>query len=142
MVSNKLRNRCCSPRMQSTRRGTIRGGRAGVAVFDSAESIRIELDLPGVKHEQIEIEFEKDILRIRAERTGVSDGVVSDSRRLGWIEQAFRVGVPVDSTSIDAALSDGVLQITLTKSEDARPHRIPVRSATPTGPDVATDQGS
>jgi HSP20 family molecular chaperone IbpA len=37
--------------------------------------------------------------------------------------------VPVDAGKVEARLEQGVLRLILPKTEDVKPHRIPVRSA-------------
>ena len=99
-------------------------------VLESDQEYRILLDLPGVSSESLEINVDQQTLTVKAERTvEVPEGFAN--RRNERSDKAnyarsFRLGNGVDSTAIKAGLKDGVLEITLPKSEQSLPRKIEV----------------
>jgi HSP20 family molecular chaperone IbpA len=94
-----------------------------VDIFENPEQFLIVADLPGVDPEGLSVEYNPPELRVfgkPAERTG-SEPVV--------FERRFELGSGIDSQSIQANLSRGVLRIELKKSAALRPRRIAVHAA-------------
>jgi len=89
----------------------------------------LELDVPGVKMDDISLEVkERDLTvtakRERAERTGGSDG-----RSFGQIVQRFVLPQTADTGKIEASLSHGVLTIRVAKQDEAKPRKIAIAAA-------------
>ena len=101
----------------------------GVAVFDSDSALTVELDLPGVHRDDVELILENGILRVTAERRvpDIEANAGQDFRSYGRLEHTFRLGFAVDPAGLDAVCENGVLRITLAKAEEAQPTRIDVR---------------
>ena len=92
-------------------------------VLKTPSGYRIELELPGVKKEDIQIGFEKDVLEIKASRKATNlDNVKTElsERRYGEIVRSFVIPSSCDMSNIDATLSDGVLALTIPKRESAK----------------------
>ncbi len=100
-------------------------------VLESETEFRLVLDLPGVKSSDLEINVEKQALIVKASKeAAVPEGF--DVRRHERADKAqysrtFNLGNAVDGENISAKLDDGVLQITLPKSEASKPRRIEVK---------------
>jgi HSP20 family protein len=100
-------------------------------IMEGAEDYRILMDLPGVRNEDLEISLENDILTVKAQRSlETPDGYTN--RRLempGKVEwsRTFDVGGGVDTEKISAKLDQGVLMLSLPKSEKNLPRRIQVQ---------------
>jgi HSP20 family protein len=91
----------------------------------------IELDLPGVRPEDIDLELRENQLRIfgeikEKERTGI---LRRKTRQVGRFEYVVTLPSEVDPDQVDATLSDGVLSIRVGKASSGRPRHIPVRGA-------------
>jgi HSP20 family protein len=110
---------------------TKTGGWAPLADVEEADDAYVvEVELPGVKREDVEIELLANELAItgavpQRERTGT---VRRQARRTGRFE--YRVTLPdqVDADKIDATLAEGVLTIRVPKAEQAQRRRIEVKS--------------
>ena len=117
------------------------GGRIGAAgsmmrapdtdVMETEREIRVITEMPGLKRENIEVDLENNVLTIRGEkreeRTEGEDGRFHLSeRRYGTFSRSFVLPSSVDSDSIQAAFEDGILRVTIPKSERARKRRIEV----------------
>jgi HSP20 family protein len=113
---------------------------ADVIVTD--EGVTVYMDVPGVDRGQLEIELENDVLTVRGERPypyaghDGDGGVRRIERGFGRFERSLRVPRGLDPTSIEAALTDGVLTLRLPKPESLKPHRIEVKAG------AGTDQRS
>lgn len=115
------------------------GGRMGGALMRAPETdvvetereIRVVTEMPGLKRDNIEVDVENNVLTIRGEkreeRTEGEDGRFHLSeRRYGTFTRSFVLPSSVDAENIQASFEDGVLRVTIPKSERARRRRIDV----------------
>jgi HSP20 family protein len=90
----------------------------------------LHLELPGVKPEDIHLSIEDYVLSVRGEKRQVaeerSERVHRYERSFGTFERTFTLPSTVDSGSIEANFEQGVLTVTIPKSERARPREIRV----------------
>lgn len=89
----------------------------------------VELDLPGVDPESIELTVERNVLTVHAERRR-ADGddveVLISERPHGTFSRQLFLGDALDTSKIDAGYADGVLTLRLPVAERAKPRRVPV----------------
>jgi HSP20 family protein len=114
--------------------GTAGGVGLPMDVIRRGEELVVRVDLPGVPSDKIDLTVENHILTISAERRaayGEGDNVLTQERFDGVISRRLRVPEWVDTDSVSADYTDGVLTVTLPLAEKAKPRRIEV-SATPT----------
>jgi HSP20 family protein len=102
-----------------------------VDIKESDNDIRIDLELPGLRPEDVEITAENGLLTIRgekrSERKEGEDGryhVVE--RSYGTFMRTFTLPQGVDETQIQAEFNDGVLSIRIPKSALPQPRRIQI----------------
>jgi HSP20 family protein len=90
----------------------------------------IEVDMPGVKLENIDVTLEKNALKLTAERHGPSEDrkYYHQERGYGGIERLISLPETVDPEGIEAELKDGVLRLTLAKKPELQPKKIQVKS--------------
>jgi HSP20 family protein len=91
----------------------------------------VELDLPGVDPEKLDIDVERNVLTIRAERLShVPDAVnaVATERPWGVFSRQLVLGDAVDTEKVDADYTAGVLRLTIPIAEKAKPRKINVLS--------------
>lgn len=98
-------------------------------VMETEREIRVITEMPGLKRENIEVDVENNVLTIRGEkreeRTEGEEGRFHLSeRRYGTFTRSFVLPSSVDADSIQANFEDGVLRVTIPKSERARKRRI------------------
>lgn len=106
-------------------------GRPAVNAWETDDTLRVELELPGVKGDQLELSVVGDELSIRVERPEVEQEGATYHRRersVGSFARVLRLPIPVDPDRVEAELHHGVLSITLPKAESARPRKIQVSS--------------
>lgn len=99
-----------------------------VDVSETEDSYVAEVDLPGVKREDIALEVVGNVLTISGEfREKEGNGSPrTRMRRTGRFE--YRTGLPrdVDAEKITAELAEGVLTVAVPKAETAKPRRIEI----------------
>lgn len=86
---------------------------------NSADTFSIEIDLPGVKKEDIELKVEDDYLTVTAQRdykneTKEEDYYLCESN-FGLISRSFVLSDNIDRESIQAKFENGRLYLTLDK---------------------------
>lgn len=101
-----------------------------VDVAETEEAIMLHVELPGMKLEEIDIELTGDTLTLRGERQRVredqKDSFVRIERSFGRFQRSFTLATPVQNDKVSAAYRDGILEITLPKSEETKPRKIAV----------------
>ncbi|BCO38197.1 18 kDa antigen [Mycobacterium heckeshornense] len=88
----------------------------------------VELDLPGVKPDSVDVSVEHEAVTVRAERPAVTedrDWVVAE-RPHGVFSRQLFLGSGLDADKISANYTDGVLRLTIPVAEAARPRKIAV----------------
>ena len=98
-----------------------------VDVAETQEKILVRAEVPGMKQEDISIEFENGLLTIRGDRKlEKSEGVTWHrvERIYGNFSRSFTLPRSVDPEKISARYRDGILEIEVPKREEAKPKQI------------------
>ena len=94
------------------------------------DSFLLQLDLPGVDPESIELTVEDNVLSISAQRPAPpqSDGIESviAERTFGTFTRQVVLGKTLDAERIEASYEGGVLTVAIPVAEQAKPRRIEV----------------
>lgn len=88
----------------------------------------IEFDLPGVAKESIDLDVERNVLTVRAERVarnGEWEPLASERPR-GMFSRQLVLGDNLDLEHIEAGYADGVLRLVVPVAEKAKPRKIEV----------------
>jgi HSP20 family protein len=97
-------------------------------VTETNDAYVIQVDVPGVRREDINVELAGTELVISGEMKASEEGGQprQRSRRYGRFE--YRTGLPaqIDTNAITADLSDGVLTVRVPKSQADQPRRIEI----------------
>jgi HSP20 family protein len=104
-------------------------GQPPVNVWEQQDALKVEMELPGIKSEQLDISVAGNELSIKVNRPdAVQEGVTYHRRErpIGAFGRIVRLPVEVDADHVEADLHDGVLTITLPKAESAKPRKINV----------------
>jgi HSP20 family protein len=115
-------------------RQVVRAWRPAAAVSETETAYVVELEVPGVKREDVTIEVEDGRLAVTGEFKNTftaEDGtrLHARTRRTGRFEYRARLPRGADADAVGAELADGVLTITITKPETAQPRRIEIAGA-------------
>ena len=101
-----------------------------VDIRETPDEFRLEVELPGVAKEGVELKFEGDRLRVEGVPAVLPDGNVRWRIRehgVARFVREFRLGETLDVEAIDASLTDGLLSVRLPKKGEARPRTIEIR---------------
>jgi len=103
---------------------------APLALWEDESQVYLEIDMPGVASEGLDVTVEKGLLQIAAQRKAAESErkVIADHRRYGKFEHLLKLPEHIDADSVQAELHDGVLTITLAKKPQVQPKRIEVRT--------------
>ncbi|MBI0299251.1 Hsp20/alpha crystallin family protein [Streptomyces sp. PRKS01-29] len=97
-------------------------------VTEGDEAYHVELELPGVKRQDIDIEASGQELTVTGEiKERERKGVLRrGGRRTGRFEYRLLLPSEVNTEGIKAAMSEGVLTITVPKAETAKPRHVEI----------------
>ena len=86
----------------------------------------IEFDLPGVEADSIDLDVERNVLTVRAERPERQGGseLLAAERPRGVFSRQLVLGDNLDLERITAAYSGGVLRLSVPVAERAKPRKI------------------
>lgn len=95
-----------------------------IDLTESEESIEVKAELPGLESKDIDISVDRDILVIKGEKKREKEESGKHyhkvERHYGSFYRSLRLPVEVKMEKIDAKFKDGVLTITLPKSEESK----------------------
>src|ERR1700761_8665036 len=101
--------------------------------YRNGDEFVIAFDLPGVDADAIDIDVERNVLTVRAERRPIDLGeqatVQLSERPLGVFSRQLFLGDALDTDHIDAAYHNGVLVLRIPITERAKPRKIAVAGA-------------
>ena len=102
-----------------------------VDIKEEEGAYRVQVDLPGLKKEDINIEVNENRLAISGERQFEQEEKRDDyhfvERSYGRFHRAFNLPSSVDANKIDATYKDGVLEVTLPKKEEVKPKKVTIK---------------
>ena len=88
----------------------------------------IEFDLPGVARDSIDLDVERNVLTVRAERVARNGDweMLASERPRGVFSRQLVLGDNLDLEHIEAAYDGGVLRLTVPVAERAKPRKIEI----------------
>ena len=114
-----------------------------VDIREEKDAIVLQVEIPGMKPEDVNVNLEGNLLTISGERKFEQEKEEEGYRRVersyGSFNRSFTLPDTVELDSCDAEMNDGILTIRVQKTPAAQPRRIGVRSsqAHPQGVGVA-----
>jgi HSP20 family protein len=104
-----------------------------VDVHETKEGFKLQVELPGVKQEDIQLTIEGNSLILKGERKRENEVKEDNYHRIersyGTFQRSIVLPSVVDPNRVKATYRDGVLQIQLPKKEEAKPKEIKVETA-------------
>ncbi|OPG06969.1 heat-shock protein Hsp20 [Streptomyces sp. GKU 895] len=92
----------------------------------------VELDLPGVDAESIDLDVERNVLTVKAERKsayGEKTETVVTERPAGTFSRQLFLGETLDAEKIEATYEAGVLRLRIPVADQAKPRKIAISGA-------------
>lgn len=117
--------------MRPTRAGEAEVFAPPVDIKETDKAFVITVDLPGVDRNDIRVNVDRGVLSIQAERkteeTREGENWHLTERRFGVYQRSFRLPETVDADKVEARHRNGVLELTLPKSERAMAKQIEIK---------------
>lgn len=99
-------------------------------IVERADAWELQLDLPGMDREDVELQVEAHELVVKGARNrealGEKDRLVHSSRVYGSFERRYRLSEEIDTSRITAHMDKGVLRIQLAKAAAALPRKVDI----------------
>lgn len=101
----------------------------GTDVFESGDAITMAMEMPGVSKENIDIKLEKRRLSIQGHinfENYENHKPVYTEYNVGHFSRSFTLSSEIDTDSINASVTDGVLTLVLPKARETQLRKIQV----------------
>ena len=103
--------------------------------YRRGEDVWVHVDLPGVSSDSLDINVERNVLTISAERDWApteGDRMYLSERVRGTFRRQVNLGEGLDAENIEADLTDGVLTLRIPVAERAKPRKISITTGNST----------
>lgn len=101
-----------------------------VDISETKDNIVVKAEVPGLKKEEIKITLQDNVLTLKGERKQEKEEKETNFYRMersyGSFSRSFNLPSAVQADKIRANYKDGVLNITLLKTEEFKPKHIPI----------------
>jgi len=98
------------------------------AICEEDGKVKLRLEMPGISKEEIEVSVEKNELTISAKGSApaVGGNYLIRERRVGEYRKRFIIDETIDREKIEANMANGVLTLSLSIKEAAKPRKIDI----------------
>ncbi len=98
-------------------------------LLENGDSFEVQAEVPGISKDDLNIKIQGNYLEISGKRkVDTPDGYKTHRNERGSnsFSRSFTLPDDIDADRVEAALKDGILYLTLPKSETARPKQITI----------------
>ena len=103
-----------------------------VDIYEEGDKFHVHVDLPGLKRDDIDVTIDSNTMTISGEKKKEhetkEDSYYRAERYYGRFSRSIDLPSSADTSKIDAKYKDGVLEVAIPKSEEARPKQIKIQS--------------
>ena len=103
-----------------------------VDLWETKDAYHLRADLPGMTPEDIAINVTGDTVTLSGETKSMTDvaneGWLRQERRAGKFQRSFTLPVQIDANAVTATFSNGILDLTLPKSEAVKPKTVKIQA--------------
>jgi HSP20 family protein len=109
---------------------TTRPALMAMDAWREGDEFVVEFDLPGISPESVDLDVERNVLTVRAERSSLTGEreLIASERPRGVFSRQLILGDNLDTESVGASYSSGVLTIRIPVAEQAKPRKIQITS--------------
>jgi HSP20 family protein len=95
------------------------------------DSFFVEFDLPGIDQDSLDLDIERNVVTVRAERPAVDPNreMLATERPRGIFSRQLVLGDNLDTDRIEASYQEGVLRLRVPVAERAKPRKITIGRA-------------
>jgi HSP20 family protein len=102
-----------------------------VNVYEYDDKVGIIAEIPGLKKKQLNIEVEDGVLTISGDKHGIEEQegatVLRRELKASSFKRSFQLGELLDDSRVDANFNDGILSISIPKTEPEKPKKTCVK---------------
>lgn len=102
-------------------------------VHEDKDHLTVRIELPGMNKNDIDLSLHENTLTVSGERkaaeTEAQATVTRAERYFGRFQRTITLPKPVDADGVKAQYKDGILTVTLPKTEESKPRQIDVKTA-------------
>ena len=98
--------------------------------FRHDQSVELRFDLPGIEPTSLDVEVERNVLSVRAERSWIpaeGDEVLAQERPQGTVARQVMLGDSLDTDRLEATYDAGVLSISIPVAEQAKARKVEIQ---------------
>jgi HSP20 family protein len=98
------------------------------------DQVELRFDLPGVAPDTIDVDVERNVLTVRAERHWVPDDgdqILARERTQGTFSRQVLLGDALDPEHLEAHYDHGVLTVRVPVAEQAKPRKVQIHVGSP-----------
>jgi HSP20 family protein len=110
---------------------TARPAAMPMDAWRDGEQIVVEFDLPGVDPDTVDLDVQRNVLTVRAERRpslGDDTEMIAAERPRGVFSRQVILGDTLETDRVQASYNAGVLTLRIPVTEKAKPHKIAITS--------------
>jgi HSP20 family protein len=101
-------------------------------VYEEKDNIIVDVDLPGLENDDVSVTVDGDVLTLKGEKKQEGEekedgNVYRRERFYGSFQRSLQLPSDIDAEKVNAAYTNGVLRVTLPKSEAAKPKQIAIK---------------
>ena len=100
-------------------------------IYETENEIVVKAELPDVKKEEVHVSIENNLLTISGERKFEEETKKENyhriERRYGEFRRSFGLPTTIDAKKVSAEFKDGMLRVSLPKTEEAKPKQVEVK---------------
>lgn len=119
------------PEELSLERENFRLQMPAIEIYDEKDEVVVKAELPGMKKEDLEINLSGDNLTIKGEKRKREEvkekGSYYSELSYGSFERSIEIPVKVISDKIRASFKEGILEVRLQKSEEAKRKEVKIK---------------
>jgi HSP20 family protein len=114
---------------------TLRRWMPPMDLVETEDHFVLRADLPGMKEEDVKIEFDDGTLTVsgerKAEHESKNEGYYRVERAFGSFSRSLTLPEGVDAEAVTANFANGVLEVSIPKPEVRKPRRIEIGAGAP-----------
>jgi len=121
--------------------GTSRSHWMSMDAIRHEHQVELRFDLPGIEPDSLDVEVERNVLTVRAERSWApaeGDEVLAQERPQGAVSRQVMLGEALETESLSATYDAGVLTITIPVAEQAKARKVEIQQGSRQAIDVGT----
>jgi HSP20 family protein len=112
---------------------TMRRWMPAMDLVETEDNFVLRADLPGMKEDDVKIEFEDGTLTVsgerKAEHESKNEGYYRVERAFGSFSRSLTLPQGIDPEAVTASFNNGVLEVRIPKPEQRKPRRIEIGAA-------------